>query len=80
MTDRRCSDWLVLILIWGGIGTDVEILRRAPQQQIAHAAADQIGFVALAGQAVHHLESMLVNILARNAVLSARQNNRQTSF
>ena len=38
-------------------GGDVEILRPEAQQQIAHAAADQVGAVAGVGQDLEYLES-----------------------
>src|SRR5207248_9869381 len=46
----------------------VEVLRRAVRQQVAHAAAAEVGAVAAAVQAVQHLEHVLRDAPARDRV------------
>ena len=60
-----------LHLVRGRVRADIEILRRAAQQQIAHAAADEIGRIPQLGQTVEDLERVRVDVLAGNAVLGA---------
>jgi len=55
-------------LVGGGVGADVEILRRAAEQQVTHPAADQVGLEAVVVQAVEHLEALLVDLPAGDAV------------
>jgi hypothetical protein len=53
------------------VGDDVEVFRRAPHQQIAHAAAAQVRAVAAAMQAVQDFEDVLRNAAARDGVIAA---------
>ena len=48
---------------------DVEILRPAAEQQVAHAAADQIGDVVVLVQPVQDFESVGIDVAARDRVL-----------
>ena len=58
-----------LDLLWSSVGPDVEVLGVAVQQQVADAAADQVGFVAVAVQAIEDLEGVLVDPATGDMVL-----------
>jgi hypothetical protein len=53
------------------IGNDVEVLRRPPHQQIAHASAAEIGPVAAAMQAVQNLQDVFGDAAPRDPVTAA---------
>ena len=55
---------------------DVEILGTAPDEQIAHAAADQIGDVVELPQPIENLERVRIDVAPRDRVLSARNDPR----
>ena len=55
---------------------DVEVLRRAPHQQITDTTAHEVGGVAKAGEAVKDLQGIRVDVLARNAVLRSCVHDR----
>ena len=57
-------------------GADVEVLRAAAEQQIADAAADQIGDVLVLPQAVEHLQRVRIDVAAGDRVLLARNDPR----
>ena len=59
-----------------GARADVEVLRRPLEQQVAHAAADQVGDEAVVLQAVEDLERVGVDVLARDVVLGPREDAR----
>jgi len=54
------------------VGSDVEVLGLALEQEIADAAADQIGLEAGRGEAVKDLEGVRINALSGDGVLAAR--------
>ena len=59
---------------WGWArGADVEVLRLAAEQQVAHAAAHQVGHEAVVLQAIEDLEGIGVDVLAGDGVLGPRQ-------
>ncbi|MNE74882.1 hypothetical protein D3C80_1709930 [compost metagenome] len=51
-------------LVRRGVGGDVEIFRLFAEQQVTHAATDQIGFVAGFVQAVQYLQRILADVFA----------------
>ena len=51
------------------IGGNIEILRLAPEQQIAHTTANQMGLIARILQAVQHLQRIGADIAPGNRVL-----------
>ena len=55
---------------------DVEILRPAAEQQVAHAAADQIGDVVVLVQPVQDLEGVGIDVAAGDRVLGPRNDGR----
>ena len=59
-------------LLGTGVGGDIEVLGVAAQQQVAHAAAHQVGRVARLVQAVEDLEGVFADVGAGNVVLVAR--------
>lgn len=64
-------------LLRRGVGGDVEVFRLFAEQQIAHAAADQIGFVAGLVQAVKHFQRIFADVFAGNRVLFARDHGHR---
>ena len=67
----------VLDLLRVGRGRDVEILHRAVQQQVAHAAADQVRGVVVAREPAENLQRVLVDPAARDRVLLALDDDRR---
>ncbi|EPF20861.1 hypothetical protein HMPREF0201_00596 [Cedecea davisae DSM 4568] len=68
-------------LIRRSAGGDVKIFWFFAQQQVADAAANEIGLVACFVQTVEHLEGIFTDIFAGNSVLIARNNsNVRESF
>ena len=67
-TDQKTVAEQALDLLRRGIGTDVEILGRAPQQQIANPTPDQIGEMTGSMQAIEHLQGVRIDQVAREAV------------
>ena len=55
---------------------DIEILGLAPQKQIAHTSADEVCRVAKIVETVQHTERVPIDILARNAMIRTRPNDR----
>ena len=53
-------------------GADVEILRPAADEQIAHAAADEVGGVLELTEPIQHLQRVGVDLTAGNGVLGSR--------
>jgi len=51
-----------LDLAWMGLGSDVEVLGLAAEEQIADAAADEIGLVATALQTRQHPQGVLIDV------------------
>ncbi|MCY1400414.1 hypothetical protein D9M71_155040 [compost metagenome] len=60
-----------------GAGGHVEVLGLDPQQQVAHAAADQVGLVAGPLQAVDHADSIAADLFVVQRVLAAAENFRR---
>src|SRR5690606_34299840 len=58
------------------VGGDVEVLGFAAEQQVAHAAADQVGLVARAVQPVQDLERVRGDLRAGNGVFRSRNDGR----
>ena len=58
----------LLELLGGGVGGDVEVLGDEPEEQVAHAAAREVGDVAFAAQAVEHLEGVGIDLFPAKAV------------
>jgi hypothetical protein len=54
-----------------GVGAHVEVLGALAQEQVAHAAAHQVGQKAVAVQAVEHLEGVRVDVGPADAVVAA---------
>ena len=52
--------------------TDVEVLRPPAEEQVADAAAHQVGDVVELSQPVEHLEGVGIDIAPRDRVLGAR--------
>ena len=65
-------------LTWYGMRgrADVEVLRPAPEQQVADAAADEVGDVVVLMEPVEHLQRVGVDLAARDRVLGARHDDR----
>ncbi len=65
-------------LTWYGMRrrADVEVLRPAAEQQVADAAADEVGDVVGLAQPVEHLERVGIDVAARERVLGARDDPR----
>ena len=65
-------------LIWYGmrVGADVEVLRPAAEQQVAHAAADEVGGVVELLQPIQHFERVRIDVPPRNRVLRPRDDHR----
>src|SRR6185295_14398070 len=59
-----------------GVRADVEILRLAAEHQVAHAAADEVGFIARAVQPVENLQGLTADLLPGDRVLGPRKNTR----
>ena len=59
------------------VGPDVEVLGRAPEQQVADAAADEVGLVAGPRQPVEDLQRVRIDLPARDRVLAARPDARR---
>jgi hypothetical protein len=57
-------------------GADVEVFGPPSQNQIAHAAAHEIGDVVVLTQTVEHLQSIRIDVLAGNRVFLARHDPR----
>ena len=55
-----------LDLVGGGVGDDVEVLRSEPEQQIAHAAAHQIGGVTEAPQLFDDPHGVGIDLIQRD--------------
>ena len=55
---------------------DVEVLRPAAEQQVADAAADEIGDVVGLPQPVENLQRVGIDVAARDRVLGARNDPR----
>ena len=66
----------LLDLIRVGRRADVEVLGTARQEQVAHAAADEIRDVIELTQAVENLQRVGVDVAARDRVLGARDDAR----
>ena len=57
-------------------GTDIEILRLAAQKQITHTSTNEVCRVAKIVETVQHTERIPIDILARNAMIRTRPNDR----
>ncbi len=64
-------------LFGGGVGGHVEIFGCDAKQQITDAATDQIGLIARALEAFHHLDGMTANVLAANGMLAGADDLRR---
>ena len=64
-------------LIWYGmrVGADVEVLRPAAEQQVADAAADQIGDVVVLLQPIQDPQRVRIDVPARDRVSLARDDH-----
>ncbi len=62
----------LLDLFGRGVGSHVEILGLAIDQQVAHRAADKIGAEACIAQAIKHAQGVRADVLAGDRVLVAR--------
>ncbi len=58
------------------VGADVEVLRRAAEHQVAHAAAHQVGLVAGVVQPVEDLQGVAVDVRAGDGVIGAGDDPR----
>ncbi len=58
-------------LLGAGAGANVKIFRFAAKEQVAYAAAHEIGLVTCTMQAIEHLQSGVADLPARNVVLFA---------
>ncbi len=68
------KELLDLIRMCGG--ADVEILRPAAEEQVADAAAHEVGHVMVLPQTVEHLQCIRIDIAARDRVLFASDDTR----
>jgi len=66
-----------LDLAGGGIGRDIEIFGDAIEEEIAHTAADEIGFEILSAQPVKDFQGHFVKLFAGNVVVGAGEDNGQ---
>jgi hypothetical protein len=57
-------------------GADVEVLRSAAEEQVADAAAHEVGHVIVLPQTVEHLQCIRIDIAARDRVLFASDDPR----
>ncbi|MNZ78588.1 hypothetical protein D3C78_971680 [compost metagenome] len=64
-------------LLGSGAGGDVEVLGLVPEQQVAHAATDQIGLIAGFLQALDHADGVAADLLAAQRVLAAAEDFRR---
>ena len=64
-------------LLRGGAGGHVEVFRFKVQQQVAHAATDQIGLVAGLLQAFDHADGVTADFTALDRMLAAAQHFRR---
>ncbi len=71
-SDQAAVAEQLLDLFGRGVGSHVEILGAAIDQQIAHGAADKVGAEAGIAQAVQHAQSVRADVLAGDRVLVAR--------
>jgi hypothetical protein len=55
---------------------DIEVLGASAEQQIANAAAHEVGDVLVLMEAVQHLERVRIDLAARDRVLGSRHDNR----
>ena len=55
-----------LDLLRRGAGDDVEVLRLEPEEQVPHAAADQVGRVIVAAQPLNDLRGVGIDLIRRN--------------
>jgi hypothetical protein len=76
-TDQKTVAEELLDLTRGSIGRHIEIFRGAMQEEIAHAAADKVGFEVLAAQAVQNFQGHFVKLFAGDVVFSAGEDNGQ---
>src|SRR5690349_11044895 len=65
-----------LDLIRVRVGADIEVLRAAAEQQVADAAADEVGRKVALMEAVENLQRVRVDVFARDRVLRARHDHR----
>ena len=57
-----------------GVGAYVKVLGLAAKQQVAHAAADEVGYMALIGQTIEDLQRVGVDVAPGDFVLRSRPN------
>ena len=57
-------------------GADIKIFRLAPQKQITHTSTNEVCRVAKIVETVQHTERVPIDILARNAMIRTRPNDR----
>ena len=58
------------------VGADVEVLRPAAEQQVADAAADEVGDVVVLVEPVENLQRVRIDLFAGDRVLGARHDHR----
>ena len=78
--DQEAIAECVLHLVGLGARPDVEILRLAPHQQVAHAPADEIRRVTEPGESIEDFQGVRVNVLAGNAVIRSFVDDRSFSL
>ncbi len=66
----------LLDLVRVGVGTDVEVFRLPAEQQVPHAATDEVSGVVELLQPVQNFERVRVDVPARNRVLRPRDDHR----
>ena len=63
-----------------GVRGNVEVLRRAHHQQVAHAPAAEVGPIATAMKAVEDLQNVFRDATARDGVIAAIDDDRRLLF
>ena len=70
--DQAAIAELLLDLLGRRVGRDVEVLRVAAEQQVAHGTADEIRLEPGVAQAIQHAQRVRADVPTRDAVLFAR--------
>jgi hypothetical protein len=65
-----------LHLVWMRVGADVEVFRSASEQQVTHAAADEVGDEIALVESVKNLQRVRVDLFARDRVPGTRHDHR----
>ena len=59
-----------------GRRADVEVLRTAPEEEVAHTAADEVRDVLVLMETVEDFERVCIDLASRDRMLGSRDDNR----